>query len=430
MTKQRLKATILATGEEVLRGELTDSNSPHIADKLGELGIDVELQLTAGDRPEDLKWAMQTLLGRSDILVISGGLGPTEDDLTTVVAAELAGVETFFDESSWQQIVSLFEQYRIPLSENNRKQAYFPLGATILENPRGTAPGFELPLELDGEQKWIIALPGPPAEMQPMLATWLTRRFPGGENQGDLFIRLLGIGESTLAEALEPWSARWGPVSYRVQFPEIQIKLYRPEPAKAAALCDFLTKNLAPYLVDFSARTTAELFADYLLENRLTFAAAESCSGGLLSKILTDAPGSSRYFLGGVVSYHNDIKQSALGVDPKILATEGAVSESVALQMASGIRSRFKSDLSLSITGIAGPDGGTPEKPVGTVWMGKATAEGVEAKLMQMFPGRNRVRGAAPFHGMHWIIASWLETRRARYRSSLSPGISSAPQRP
>ena len=135
-----------------------------------------------------------------------------------------------------------------------------------------------------------------------MVADWLELEFPNPEQQTDLFVRLLGIGESTVAEALEPWSAEWGAVSYRVQFPEIQIKLYRPSPKKAAALCDFLTENLAPHLVDFSARSTPELFVDYLLENRLRMATAESCSGGLVSKILTDEPGSSSYFLGGVVA--------------------------------------------------------------------------------------------------------------------------------
>jgi len=186
MTIQPLTATILATGEEVLRGELTDSNSPFIADLLGQYGFELQLQLTAGDRSDDLLWSMQTLLARSDILFITGGLGPTEDDLTTTVAAQLAGVETVFDKESWQQIITLFEQYRIPLSENNRKQAYFPAGSTIIKNPRGTAPGFDLQLLVEGRSKRIVALPGPPKEMQPMLTAWLQllRTKPGRIGDG------------------------------------------------------------------------------------------------------------------------------------------------------------------------------------------------------------------------------------------------------
>ncbi|MGB5098445.1 MAG: CinA family nicotinamide mononucleotide deamidase-related protein [Porticoccaceae bacterium] len=422
MTTKKTTACLVSTGEEVLRGEIFDANNHFLATTLGERGFAVQLMMTAGDRREDLAFVMRTALDRADCLFISGGLGPTDDDLTTEVAAEVAGVGTFFHEPSWQAIVALFQKYNLETTANNRKQAMFPVGATVLPNLNGTAPGFSLSFERNGLRKTIVALPGPPRELQPMLIAHLDQIAPlQGAPEENLFIRFLGAGESHLSELLEPWSKVWGPVSFRQDFPEIEVKLYQPAADKARALCAFAAEHMGAFLVDFSGESTVELFARFMRECGATLALAESCTGGLAAKIVTDVPGSSAYFVGGVVSYANAVKEELLGVSAADLATHGAVSEPVARQMASGARARFRADLALSFTGVAGPDGGSDEKPVGTVWMAKADASGCQAQRLNLPQGRERVRQAAVSHGLRWLMDDWLAVRR-RNRLALNGG--------
>ena len=415
MTTKKITACLVSTGEEVLRGEIFDANNHFFATTLGERGFAVQLMMTAGDRREDLAFVMHTALERADYLFMSGGLGPTDDDLTTEVAAEIAGVGTFFHEPSWQAIVALFQKYNLEATANNRKQALFPVGATILPNHNGTAPGFSCSFVRDGVRKTIVALPGPPRELQPMLLAHLDVIAPRqGSPDDDLFIRFLGAGESHLSQLLEPWAKIWGPVSFRQDFPEIEVKLYQPPADKARALCAFAAEHMGDYLVDFSRESVIELFARFMRERGATLALAESCTGGLAAKLVTDAPGSSAYFLGGVVSYANAAKEELLGVVAADLAAHGAVSESVARQMASGVRARFGADFGLSFTGVAGPDGGSDDKPVGTVWMAKADAAGCTARRLNLLQGRDRVRLAAVHHGLHWLMEDWLAQRRHR----------------
>ncbi|MBK9428001.1 MAG: CinA family nicotinamide mononucleotide deamidase-related protein [Gammaproteobacteria bacterium] len=412
-TPPKITACLVSTGEEVLRGEIFDSNNHFLATALGERGFAVQLMMTAGDRREDLAFVMRTALERADYLFISGGLGPTDDDLTTEVAAEVAGVGTFFHEPSWQAIVALFQKYHLEATANNRKQAMFPIGATVLPNLNGTAPGFSCSFARNGVRKTIVALPGPPRELQPMLLAHLDQVAPlQHSSEENLFIRFLGAGESHLSELLEPWSKRWGPVSFRQDFPEIEVKLYQPPADKAQALCAFAAEHMSDYLVDFSRESIIQLFARFMRERGLTLALAESCTGGLAAKVITDVPGASAYFVGAVVSYANAVKEELLGVRANDLATHGAVSESVARQMATGARARFKADLSLSFTGVAGPDGGSDEKPVGTVWMAKADASGCQAQRLNLLQGRERVRQAAVSHGLRWLMEDWLAERR------------------
>lgn len=412
-SKQTLSACLVSTGEEVLRGEIADGNNRFLATTLGEHGFNIEMMMTAGDRREDLMFVMRTALERANFLFISGGLGPTEDDLTAEIAAELAGVERTFDEASWQAIVALFAKYKLDCGENNRKQAMLPAGATILANPNGTAPGFSCTFELDGATKTIVALPGPPHELQPMLHAFLAERTGGTVvAQDDLFIRFLGLGESDLAERLAPWTKEWGEVSFRQAFPEMEVKLYRPDAKRAAALCDFAEQHLGDYLLDYSARSTAELFTTFMQQGRAKLAFAESCTGGLAAKTVTDAAGSSDYFLGGVVSYANAVKEDFLDVSAQTLKEEGAVSEAVARQMAEGALARFNADISLSFTGVAGPGGGTEEKPVGTVWMAKSSATGTQAKCLHLILEREHIRLGAVYHGLRWLMEDWLPTYR------------------
>ena len=406
---------LLSTGEEVLRGEILDSNNHWLARTLGERGFEVQLMLTAGDRREDLAFAMRTALDRADWLVMSGGLGPTDDDLTSAVVAEVAGVGQEFHEPSWAAIQQRFRRANLEANENNRKQACFPRGAQVLPNQQGTAPGFALPLARGGRNQTIVALPGPPRELQPMLLAYLDEIAPARDApDGHLFLRFLGLGESTLAERLEPWSRIWGPVSFRQAFPELEVKLYQPEAERARALCEFVHRELGDCVLDFSAASTVELTATFLRETGQTLAVAESCTGGLAAKLITDAAGSSAYFVGGVVSYANAVKEQLLGVTAETLGTYGAVSEPVAVQMARGARERLGADLALSFTGVAGPDGGSAEKPVGTVWMARADATGGVARRLQLGQSRERIRLAAVSHGLRWLMEDWLGERRRR----------------
>lgn len=412
MTESNPSACLVSTGEEVLRGEIFDTNNHYLANVLGEHGFAVQMMMTAGDRERDLRFAMESALQQADFLFMSGGLGPTEDDLTTAVAAELAGRALVFDETSWRAIVALFHKYKLEPGDNNRKQAMLPEGADILANHHGTAPGFCLSFEQRGRQKTIVALPGPPRELQPMIGDWLKHRgycaIPPEEH---LFLHFLGIGESPLAEILEPWCRQWGEVSFRQDFPEMEVKLYQPPLEKRLSLCRFARQNLAAYLTTYSRQTVPELFTEFMHTNGLSLALAESCTGGLAAKIVSDTPHSSDYFLGGVVSYINAIKTSALGVSADLLATDGPFNGETAEQMARGVRERFQADLALSFTGIAGPDGGSEEKPVGSVWLGKADSRGSQSTRIKLLPERDRVRTAAVSHGLRWLMEDWLKER-------------------
>ena len=246
-----------------------------------------------------------------------------------------------------------------------------------------------------------------------MLHAFLAERTGGTVvAQDDLFIRFLGLGESDLAERLAPWTKEWGEVSFRQAFPEMEVKLYRPDAKRAAALCDFAEQHLGDYLLDYSARSTAELFTTFMQQGRAKLAFAESCTGGLAAKTVTDAAGSSDYFLGGVVSYANAVKEDFLDVSAQTLKEEGAVSEAVARQMAEGALARFNADISLSFTGVAGPGGGTEEKPVGTVWMAKSSATGTQAKCLHLILEREHIRLGAVYHGLRWLMEDWLPTYR------------------
>ena len=415
MSPQGPTVCLLSTGEEVLRGEILDSNNHWLARTLGEHGFQVQMMLTAGDRRADLAFAMATALDRADWLVMSGGLGPTDDDLTTAVVAEVAGVGQEFHAPSWAAIQERFRRANLEAGANNRKQACFPQGARVLANLQGTAPGFVLRVTREGVAKTIVSLPGPPRELQPMLLAYLDELAPRrDEPDGHLFLRFLGLGESTLEERLEPWTRVWGSVSFRQAFPELEVKLYQPEAERARALREFAHRELGDCVLDFSAASVVELLPVFLRETGQTLALAESCTGGLAAKLVTDAAGSSAYFVGGVVSYANAVKEQLLGVVPEVLASHGAVSEPVALQMARGARDRLGADLALSFTGIAGPDGGSAEKPVGTVWMAKADPAGCVARRFQLGQSRERIRQAAVAHGFRWLIEDWLAARRRR----------------
>ena len=411
MNSPALTACIISTGEEVLRGELVDTNSVHLAQRLGEVGFSIQCMMTTGDRKRDLTWAISSGLERAEFVFMSGGLGPTTDDLTTQVVAELAGVELFFHQPSWVHIEERFAEFGIPVTENNRKQVYFPQGATVLENPNGTAPGFALPVSRDGRERVVVAMPGPPAEMKPMLERYLAS-LDQVHIPTHSFARFFGIGESTLGEIMQGWNAASGvELGYRAIFPEVELKLYDVDDETLFDFYRYLLEHLADYLIDFSSQSIPELFAQFLTETGQNFAVAESCTGGLIAKIVTDASGSSQYFRGGIVAYHNDLKEKFLNVETSLLERHGAVSAAVATRMAEQVREQFRADLALSVTGIAGPTGGSDEKPVGTVWLARADSAGCEAREFHFVRGRERIRLCSAYEGMRWLMKDWLERR-------------------
>jgi nicotinamide-nucleotide amidase len=404
-------ACIISTGEEVLRGELVDGNSAELARRLEEAGFQVQLMFTAGDRRADLRFVIETGLARADWVFMTGGLGPTEDDLTSAVVAECFGVALVFHPPSWAHIEARFREFGIPITGNNRKQALFPAGAQVLENPHGTAPGFHATRTAVGRTQHVVALPGPPREMVPMLDALLAD-LPGARRPQHSFMRFFGIGESSLAEVLRPWADASGvALGYRALFPEIEVKLYDASAAQTASLRAFVLEKLADCLLDFRSRATPELLAEYLAGSGLTVGLAESCTGGLAGKLITDQPGASAYFRGAVVSYHNDIKRDVLGVPQALIEAHGAVSEPVARAMAEGACTRLGADVALAVTGIAGPEGGSAAKPVGTVWLAKADAAGTQARCERFVRGREWVRIFAAYRGLRWLMEDWLRER-------------------
>jgi nicotinamide-nucleotide amidase len=412
-----LRAGIVVTGTEVLTGRVTDRNGPWVSERLAELGIEVAHILVVGDRPADLEAALGFLAGEEmDLIVTSGGLGPTADDLTAEIVADFAGRELVLDEEVEEKIAAILrrfaERFKFDpeaLREANRKQALVPEGATPLD-PVGTAPGLVVP---NGERT-IVVLPGPPRELQPMWPVALQTP----ELQGLLAratplhgytLRMFGIPESEIAKSLREIEAEG------VALPEVEITTclrrgeieidvrYRDQAEETAgAVRSGLEDRHRSHLFSVDGETIDSQVATLLGGHRL--ALAESCSGGLLAARVTNLPGASAYLAGGVVSYSNESKVNLLDVDPDLIERHGAVSPQVAEAMAIGALKRFDADIAVSVTGIAGPDGGSEEKPVGYVCFNARLADGTELARDPVIPGgREDVRERSALVGMHLL---------------------------
>jgi nicotinamide-nucleotide amidase len=405
------------TGTEVLTGRIADLNGPWISERLAELGVEVAHILVVGDRPQDLESALRFMAAEGmDLIVTSGGLGPTADDLTAEVVARFAGRELVLDEEMEEKIAAILRGFarRFRFDEEavraaNRKQAMVPEGAIPLD-PVGTAPGLVVPA---GEQVAIV-LPGPPRELRPM---W-PRAIEARPVQAVLSratpllaytVRMFGLPESEIAKSLREMEA--GGVSLGeveittcLRRGEIEIDVrYRAESAPVAeAVRTGLLDRHARHLFSLDGETIDAQLARLLQDRRL--ALAESCSGGLLAARITNLPGASAYFAGGVVAYSNEAKVDQLGVDPELIEAHGAVSAEVAEAMSRGALERFGADVAVSITGIAGPDGGSEEKPVGYVCFDARLAEGPSIARDPVIPGgREDVRERSALVAMHLL---------------------------
>lgn len=368
---------IISTGTELLLGQIVNTNAPYIAKRLNELGFDVLFQSTVGDNRGRMSQVLSTALDRADIIITTGGLGPTQGDITKEVAAQLLGRPMYLHQPSLDRIKAFFASRKIIMTDNNIRQAMVPEQSLVLANDRGTAPG----IILEADAKTIIHLPGPPPEMEAMLemsvVPYLKNRFG---SQGIILSRVLrtyGIGESLLEEKIKDFiKTQSNPtIALLARYAEINVRLTAKAATEEAAqvlianLEHQVRQRIGEYIFGIDDESLELVIGRMLADRSLTVSLAESCTGGLVSSRITDIPGSSEYLLGSVVCYSNRIKTSAVGVPADTLARFGAVSSQTALAMAEGIRQKFDSSIGIGITGIAGPGGAMPGKPVGLVYI-------------------------------------------------------------
>lgn len=373
-------ACILAIGDEIVTGVTTDTNSPFIADALRQIGIDPIGGFSVADDEASLARALQRALEDGDVVLTTGGLGPTVDDLTTAVVARVAGQELRTHEPSLERIADRFRERGLEMPANNAKQALLPERASVVPNPTGTAPGFICPVESATGSRYVVSLPGVPAEMRAMMREtvlpWLRER-RGTRRFASRVFSTYGLSESKLDELLTgvigPDEAR---LSFRAAFPRMQTRLTisgedeQVLQERLDLLEERVRERLGTSIYAVGDVGLEEVVISLLTEHGHTLAVAESCTGGLIGHRLTNVPGSSAAFLLGVVAYANETKMQILGVGPETLERHGAVSSATAEEMAVGVRRVANSTLGLATTGIAGPGGGTPDKPVGTVCIG------------------------------------------------------------
>ncbi len=371
-----MKAEIISVGTEILLGDILNTNAQFLAKELASLGIDVYHQSVVGDNEDRLLKLFEESLNRSDIVITTGGLGPTKDDLTKEIAAKYFGQELVFHENSWQKIKLYFEKLGKKPSINNKKQAYFPKEAIILENNNGTAPG----AILKKDKKTIIVLPGPPKEMKLMYEESVKPYLKdlSEEIMVSKTLKFCGIGESSLEDVLidlirqqsNPTIAPYAKESEVTLRITAKAKNYKEAMNLINPVVLEIQDRVGKYLYSIDNKNLEDVLVEELIKNNLTISVAESCTGGMVSSTLINYPGVSSVFMEGCVTYSNDAKIKSLNVKKETLDKFGAVSKETAMEMAKGIADRYKTNIGISTTGIAGPEGGSDDKPVGLVYFG------------------------------------------------------------
>lgn len=390
------KAEVIAVGSELLTAHRIDTNSLFLTGRLNELGIDVRTKSVVGDDRAVMAEVFRSALARADVVITTGGLGPTADDITRDVVAEVLGLELEANTAILDAIRARFDRRGIRMPDINRRQAMVPRGATVMPNPNGTAPG----LFIEVGDRVVVLLPGPPRELQPMFNSHASDRLAertGGRRLIRRVIKIHGRSESQVEEISFPIYSGLGSDQVVVETTILatpgQIELHLAGTGADVAAIDVvldagvrqLVTALGDVVFSEDGRTLEVVVGDALRASGATIAAAESCTGGMFMGRLTDVPGSSAWVIGGVVAYSNDVKIRDLGVSATLIAAEGAVSESVASAMAEGVRARFDASIGVGITGIAGPTGGSAAKPIGTVVIAVAAAS--TAVRTFQFPG-------------------------------------------
>ena len=374
-----MRTEIIAVGTELLLGEIVNTDAPMIAQGLAELGIGVYFQTVCGDNPDRLKSVLEVAKQRADLIITTGGLGPTADDLTKETIAAAFGKGLVRDEES---MASLREHFKgRTMTKNNEKQADVPEGCTVFQNDWGTAPA----CAFEGEGCLVVMLPGPPRECTPLfrekVMPFLEKRRGGA--LCSRYVKVFGMGESEMASRLSRQMDTWENPTAAPYAKEgeclVRITAMGKDKEEAFAMTEPAVREVRQVLGDVvygvDVDSLEQVVVQEMTARGLTLATAESCTGGLMGKRITDVPGASACYLGGVVSYQNEVKENLLGVRHETLITKGAVSEDTACQMAEGVRKALGADIGISTTGVAGPGGGTPEKPVGLIYVGISTKD-------------------------------------------------------
>jgi nicotinamide-nucleotide amidase len=397
-----LTAEIIAIGSELLTPDRTDTNSLWLTEKLNNLGIEVKLKTIVGDDDARLEETIRDALKRSRVVITTGGLGPTEDDITRKIAARALSRRLLFNEKVLDTIRKKFQSFGRSMPEINSRQAMIIDGAEILDNPNGSAPG----MYIEHEGRSVVLLPGPPREMRPMYENLVHPKL--ATKAGDLrvvrrVLRVASMGESAVDERIAPVYTQYKNPQTTILFNKSEIEIHLTAQAKTEADAELLLDGLAGQIEErlghsifaFRGEKMEEVVGLRLAVGGFTLAVAESCTGGLISQRLTEVPGSSVYFMEGVVTYSNDAKTRSLGVDAELIARHGAVSAEVAEAMAEGVRRRADTDFGLAVTGIAGPGGGSEEKPVGLVFIALADDAHTEHRKLNLPGDRQLIRWRA-----------------------------------
>lgn len=387
-----ISAEILTIGDEILYGHIVDTNTQWIGNKLTEIGIRPARKISVGDIAGDILESLGGSLQRADIVIITGGLGPTKDDITKQTLCKFFGTQLIVNQEALAEVTSFFEKRGRPLTEINKKQAELPANAVYVPNYWGTAPG----MWFEKNGKIVVSLPGVPFEMKNLMEVHVLPKLVEYFHPPVIIhktIRTIGIGESFLAERIEAWENALPAhikLAYLPSFGGVKLRL-----TGTGADRELLTQQITdevekvtpvinPYVYGYDDDEIEEVIGRMLLHSQATLSTAESCTGGFVAHKLTSVPGSSRYFQGSVVSYSNDVKESVLNVNSSTLDSYGAVSEQTAREMAEGARMALNTTFAISTTGIAGPDGGSETKPVGTVWIACASPARTETQLLKL----------------------------------------------
>lgn len=371
-----MKTEIITVGTEILLGDILNTNTHYLANELANIGMDVYYQITVGDNEKRLLNQLDESFKRSDLIILTGGLGPTEDDITKEVCAKYLNMEMEFHEKSWEKIIEIHNKMKRKPTENNRKQAYFPVNSIVVPNKYGTAPG----CIMNKDNKVIIVMPGPPREMKPMFENYIKPYLLKDSNSviKSKVIRIIGVGESRVENALLDLIHKQSNPTIAIYAKEgectvrITAKSENEEEAEKLLnpICQEIKNRFKESVYGEDQTSVEEEVAKILVEKNLKISVAESCTGGMVSSSLINYPGISSVFMEGCVTYSNEAKIMSLGVKKETLDIFGAVSEECAKEMADGVAKRHNTNIGLSTTGIAGPEGGSEEKPVGLVYMG------------------------------------------------------------
>ena len=413
-----LTAEIIAIGSELLTPDKTDTNSLWLTEKLNEIGIQVRLKTVVGDDEARLEETVRDARRRSDIVISTGGLGPTEDDITRQVSARALGRELVFHEALVDDLRERFRRWGREMPEINKRQAFIIDGAEVLPNPNGSAVG----MLLEAGGKFHVVLPGPPRELKPMFERNVLPRLR--EKAGEIcvrrrILRVAGMGESAVDEKIAPVYKQYSNPQTTILFNRSEIEIHLTAQAKNEREADALIEEVAGKIAEtlgvavfaLNGEKMEEVVGKLLADAGKTLSLAESCTGGLIAQRLTEISGSSKYFIEGVVAYANEAKIRTLNVPAELIEKHGAVSAEVAEAMAKGMRERAQTDYAVSITGVAGPTGGSAEKPVGLVFIGYADARGAKS-FKTILPGdRELIRWRASQAALEYLRRKILQKR-------------------